>query len=903
MSRLRCFGGKPTDPPPPPTLTITGSPPATGVVGNSYSFTPQISGGTAPYTVTLQAGTLPSGTSMNSSTGAVTGTLTTAQTRTGIVQRVTDSGSPAQTADLAWPDVVISASAAPADQTMQIETSQTRWVDVSSFLDTIPDNDISVTVNGPVTLQAWGFYAPQGDGETKTWVKRELANALIADPTGSSAGAPSSWEFSSTDAGGNPVSYVLTFDILSTPVLTMDISSRTYAGMGGFPLSRFGTATDWTIDSQSTSGAFAIWDNEAVAWAGTYFGARTVTSPTVGDAAYTVTVSSASLGVSGAVITFNVRDDIIDIRPSATRDSIVTAPYDQLGKVVRDGDAAGAIHWGDIIISREGTYNAALDRNVEVAVKQPTPATGGPAMPSAPFGDNTTPSFLPTDGWNPGYVTLKSELPNAAHAPRWKLNVSGLSGQEVWHLWWGWDLNKTGSSGGYSIFYEGAGSPNGIIGVAAAHCLDPIFGGNVADYNKMWAMVWNDIDQTRIDYSFMIQMSGRDMVVWGNVYRNMLGDIFNSLNYCDTYGTHNNKNCFNISVHKKLAKGVHSDFMQPNGAGSATTYKNLAADTDLEWGDWIGNLCLKGQGYLYTEDDVNLTSVFVSKTSTVGTFIEGETISNGVGDTMPCTGLTSSSSGVSWTWGSQAFPNIFQVGQTVTGQTSGATATITSVTTWAGGNVTAANVGQTIGDCQGWFANAPSTSPSVSYKSDVNHYYLFAGNMVEGMSSYGFYRLPNPHADTVVANNLVTYPWATISEFGVTGAYYEKGRAYPGGASVAPGSSFVSSVTGLKVVRNVFTNGSGMGASPATVDNLVGSNFGSPTSTTTTVPSQVTAAWNNPSAGSSYADLRDIIDAWTPTVGSALRSQGTAEIFGPFDNGMIDFRRQTYDRTRLTAYA
>jgi titin len=54
--------------------SITSSPLADGEVGVAYDATPAVSGGTAPYTWSLSAGTLPAGLTLNTSTGAVTGT-------------------------------------------------------------------------------------------------------------------------------------------------------------------------------------------------------------------------------------------------------------------------------------------------------------------------------------------------------------------------------------------------------------------------------------------------------------------------------------------------------------------------------------------------------------------------------------------------------------------------------------------------------------------------------------------------------------------------------------------------------------------------------------------------------------------------------------------------------------
>lgn len=58
-------------------LTITPTASATTQVGQSYSQTNVAGGGTTPYTYSLASGTLPAGTTLNTSTGTVSGTPTT----------------------------------------------------------------------------------------------------------------------------------------------------------------------------------------------------------------------------------------------------------------------------------------------------------------------------------------------------------------------------------------------------------------------------------------------------------------------------------------------------------------------------------------------------------------------------------------------------------------------------------------------------------------------------------------------------------------------------------------------------------------------------------------------------------------------------------------------------------
>lgn len=88
----------------------TTSPLTAGTVGTPYSLTLVATGGTAPYTWTVTAGTLPPGLSL-SSAGVLSGTPTAAGTSTFTIT-ATDSGTPAQTATLAATLVINAATLA-----------------------------------------------------------------------------------------------------------------------------------------------------------------------------------------------------------------------------------------------------------------------------------------------------------------------------------------------------------------------------------------------------------------------------------------------------------------------------------------------------------------------------------------------------------------------------------------------------------------------------------------------------------------------------------------------------------------------------------------------------------------------------------------------------------------------
>jgi len=112
------FIGVPLDGNAPSPVDITTTSLADGQIGVAYSQTLQATGGTTPYTWSILSGSLPAGLSLNSSTGEISGTPTTAGT-SNFTARVTDAGSQTddQALSIAIPaDLVVTTSSLPDGQ-------------------------------------------------------------------------------------------------------------------------------------------------------------------------------------------------------------------------------------------------------------------------------------------------------------------------------------------------------------------------------------------------------------------------------------------------------------------------------------------------------------------------------------------------------------------------------------------------------------------------------------------------------------------------------------------------------------------------------------------------------------------------------------------------------------------
>jgi negative regulator of sigma E activity len=93
----------------PSTLTLS-CPTGTAQVGVAYSSALVASGGVAPYTFSIISGSLPPGLTLNTSTGAITGTPTTAGTYNFTAQVVDSKGNTATTVAASWSRLALTLS-------------------------------------------------------------------------------------------------------------------------------------------------------------------------------------------------------------------------------------------------------------------------------------------------------------------------------------------------------------------------------------------------------------------------------------------------------------------------------------------------------------------------------------------------------------------------------------------------------------------------------------------------------------------------------------------------------------------------------------------------------------------------------------------------------------------------
>lgn len=205
-----------------PVLSITTTSLANGITGTAYSATLQSTGGVAPVTWSVTVGTLPAGLSLNVSTGAITGTPTTAGT-SGFTVQAADSGTPQQKVPKALSITIV--------QALVINNTS------------LPTGAVSSTYNAALTSS--------GGTPPVTWsvsVGTLPAGLTLNTATGAITGTPttagmSTFTVQAADSGTPQQTPTKQFSIVINPVLAITTTS--------LPSGTVGTAYNQTLQSNN----------------------------------------------------------------------------------------------------------------------------------------------------------------------------------------------------------------------------------------------------------------------------------------------------------------------------------------------------------------------------------------------------------------------------------------------------------------------------------------------------------------------------------------------------------------------------------------------------------------------------------------------------------------------------
>lgn len=203
----------------PAALVFTGTvSDQSGVISTAFSaaLASYFGGGSAPFTYSVFSGSLPAGITLNTSTGALSGTPTTAGVSAGIVIRATDATS--ATAQTNAFSITVSATADTTPPTLTGAITASAITQTTATLSWPAGTDNVAVVGYNYSLNGGTSYTP-------------LGNVLTVNLTGLVAGTTYPLRVSARDGAGNVSTPVLTSSLTTTalPVGTVDLSGAATA--------------------------------------------------------------------------------------------------------------------------------------------------------------------------------------------------------------------------------------------------------------------------------------------------------------------------------------------------------------------------------------------------------------------------------------------------------------------------------------------------------------------------------------------------------------------------------------------------------------------------------------------------------------------------------------------------
>lgn len=193
-------------------ISISGDPDPT-TIGDSYSFTPTVTGGSGTQTWTVATGTLPDGLTLNTTTGEVSGTSTKVQNETVTLSVSDTTGTAVLTVPFDVTDVI------------DISTSTIGALEVGTAV------SFSPTINGGTGTQTWSMTGTLPDGltfgtsdgtisGTPTTAGTESITISVTDSTGTSSATLNLHVYPVIAISGTPTLGVVGTSYTFTPAVT-----------------------------------------------------------------------------------------------------------------------------------------------------------------------------------------------------------------------------------------------------------------------------------------------------------------------------------------------------------------------------------------------------------------------------------------------------------------------------------------------------------------------------------------------------------------------------------------------------------------------------------------------------------------------------------------------------------
>src|ERR1035437_10286511 len=350
---------------PSPLLTITTTALNNGTVGVLYSQTLTATSGTGAYSWQLTAGTLPLGLTLNPATGGINGTPTAQVTATPLTFKVTDSGTPVQSATASF--------------TLTIAPPQTGPVTIT----TTALHDGVMGVPYSQTLTATGGTGPY---TWKVTAGRLPSWAALDSSTGAISGTPDAisgffMTFLVTDSSTPAQTALASFTLtVVTPLIntTPAVINCGVATSCSFPLTAAGGTPLYHWQLLSGTLPVGLTFNAAT-------GVVSGTPSAAGSATLTfkVTDSGAPPQTATAIVTIVSQIPPLKITTTALNDGIVGVPYSQ---TLTSTGGTGATTW-----QLSGNLPTGLTLNPSTGVISGTPSVAGTATPTVTVTDSGAP--------------------------------------------------------------------------------------------------------------------------------------------------------------------------------------------------------------------------------------------------------------------------------------------------------------------------------------------------------------------------------------------------------------------------------------------------------------------------------------------------------------------------------
>ncbi|WP_454767168.1 putative Ig domain-containing protein [Cupriavidus campinensis] len=334
-----------------PTITIAPATLANPAIGTAYSQTVTASGASAPYSYALSAGTLPPGLTLNATTGALVGTVTSGGTYSFTIL-VTDNngftGSSGYVVTVGAPTITINQATLPG-ATVATAYSQT------------------LTASGGTAPYTFAITA----GALPVGVSMSGTGVLSGTPT---AGGTYNFTITATDSSGGAGPYsgsravsltiaapTLTLSPASLAAPTMGAAySQTFTGSGGVAPYAFSVSSGTLPTGLSLNAATGVLSGTPTAL-GTY--------------TFTVTVTDSATGV-GAPYSVNRTYSVATAQTVPTAPAVAVATQSNAPVTIHAAANATGAPFSGVTILTAPTSGSAVINGLDI-VYTPTPTTSG----------------------------------------------------------------------------------------------------------------------------------------------------------------------------------------------------------------------------------------------------------------------------------------------------------------------------------------------------------------------------------------------------------------------------------------------------------------------------------------------------------------------------------------------